>query len=176
MRENKRVMITKRLAGAGKRVVASPKPEKILDKEHDDFRERQSVDLLICELTEIGYKAIINGSREGLLYRNEVFQTLRKGQKVTGFIKKIREDGKIDLCLQKPGVEKVDDVSGRIIERLKAQGGSIALDDKTPPEVIYRLFGVSKKTFKKAIGALYRKRVIQIERSGISLVKSNGPK
>ena len=83
----------------------------------------------------------------------------------------MRDDGKIDLCLQKPGAEKVYDVSEKIIDKLKAQGGFIALDDKTPPEVIYRLFGVSKKTYKKAIGALYKKRLILIESGGIRLVK-----
>jgi uncharacterized protein len=163
---------TKKLADESRRIVAPQKPDEVPDKEQAEFREGQSVELLICELTEIGYKAIINDAREGLLYRNEVFQPLRKGQKITGFIKKVRDDGKVDLSLQKPGAEKVDDVSGKIVEKLKAQGGYIALDDKTPPEVIYRLFGVSKKTFKKAIGILYRKRVIQIERSGIRLAKS----
>jgi uncharacterized protein len=162
----------KKLAKESSHIVASPKSGEIPDKRQSEFQEGQSVELLICELTEIGYKAIINNSREGLLYRNEVFQTLRKGQHITGFIKKVRDDGKVDLCLQKPGAEKIDEVSGKIIDKLKAQGGFIALDDKTPPEVIYRLFGVSKKTFKKAIGSLYRKRLIQIERSGIRLAKS----
>ena len=137
-----------------------------------EFEEGESVDLLICDLTDIGYKAIINNSCEGLLYRNEVFQTLRKGQHIAGFIKKVRDDGKIDLCLQKPGAEKVDDVSKKIIDILKAQGGFIALDDKSPPEVIYRLFGASKKTYKKAIGALYKKRLILVESTGIRLAKS----
>ena len=165
-----RVRGVNKLAKESSHIVASPKSDEIPDKGQAEFQEGQSVELLICDLTDIGYNAIINNSREGLLYRNEVFQTLRKGQHITGFIKKVRDDGKVDLCLQKPGAEKIDDVAGKIIEKLKAQGGFIALDDKTPPEVIYRLFGVSKKTFKKAIGALYRKRLIQIESSGIRLV------
>jgi hypothetical protein len=167
-----RVRGVKKLVKESSHIVASPKSEEIPDEGQAEFQEGQSVELLICDLTDIGYNAIINNSREGLLYRNEVFQTLRKGQHITGFIKKVRDDGKVDLCLQKPGAEKIDDVSGKIIDKLKAQGGFIALDDKTPPEVIYRLFGVSKKTFKKAIGALYRKRLIQIEGSGIRLAKS----
>jgi len=129
---------------------------------------------LIGDRTELGYKAIINNSREGLLYFNEIFQALRKGQHITGFIKKVRDDGKIDLCLQKPGAEKVDEVSGKILDALKAQGGFIALDDKSPPEVIYRLFGARKKTYKKAIGALYKKRLILIESAGIRLAKKSG--
>jgi predicted RNA-binding protein (virulence factor B family) len=145
--------------------------DKIPDKRPDEFEEGQSVELLICDRTEIGYTAIINDSREGMLYKNEVFQTLKKGQHIKGFIKKVRDDGKIDLCLQKPGPEKVDEVSGRIIDKLKARGGFISVTDYSSPEIIYRLFGVSKKTYKKAIGALYKKRRILIESNGIRLVK-----
>jgi len=139
----------------------------------DEFQEGQSVELVIGDLTEIGYKALINNSREGMLYRNEVFQTLRKGQRITGFIKKMRDDGKIDLCLQKPGYEKVDEVSEKIVDTLKARGGVISVTDKSAPEIIYGLFGVSKKTFKKAIGALYKKRLILIESNGIRLIKKD---
>ncbi len=156
------------------RIVACPESDKLPDKGPAEFQEGQSVELLICGRTEIGYKAIINNSGEGLLYKNEVFQTLKKGQHIAGFIKKVRDDGKVDLCLQKPGPEKVDDVSEKIIGQLKVQGGFIALDDNTAPEVIYRLFGTSKKTYKKAIGALYRKRLILIESGGIRLVKKSG--
>jgi uncharacterized protein len=153
-----------------RRSVASPKQDKYYDDGPAELQEGQSVELLIGDRTDIGYKAIINGSREGLLYKNEVFQTLRKGQHIAGFIKKVRDDGKIDLCLQKPGPEKIDDIAARIIDRLKAAGGFIALNDKTRPEVIYSLFGASKKTYKKAIGALYRKRIIVIDDAGIRLV------
>ncbi len=144
------------------------------DEGEVEFQEGQSVDLLIGDRTEIGYKAIIDNSGEGLLYKNEVFQTLRKGQHISGFIKKVREDGKIDLCLQRPGPEKVDDIAEKIIDKLKAKGGFIAVDDKSAPEVIYRLFGASKKTYKKAIGGLYRKRLIVIESDGIRLARKGG--
>ena len=167
-----RVRAVKKLSDKRNRTVDSPKPEMVIDNELAEFQEGQSVELLIGDRTEIGYKAVINNSGEGLLYKNEVFQTLRKGQHIAGFIKKVRDDGKVDLCLQKPGAEKIDEVSGKILDALKAQGGSIAVDDKSPPEVIYRLFGASKKTFKKAIGALYKKRLILIESSGIRLAKS----
>ena len=148
--------------------------DRFVEKRSVEFQEGQSVDLLICDRTEIGYKAIIDDSRWGMLYENEVFQTLRKGQHLSGFIKKVRDDGKIDLCLQKPGHEKVDDVSERIIVKLKSEGGFISVSDKSAPEIIYGLFGVSKKTFKKAIGALYKKRLIIIEGNGIKLVSKNG--
>lgn len=169
-----RMRVIKKLADKSNRSVASPKLDKFRDEGQVEFQEGQGVELLICDRTDIGYKAIINNSREGLLYKNEVFQTLRKGQHIAGFIKKVREDGKVDLCLQKPGAEKVDDVSGKIIDKLKAQGGFISVDDKSPPEVIYRLFGASKKTYKKAIGALYKKRLILIESAGIRLAKKGG--
>ena len=105
-----------------------------------------------------------------MLYQNEVFQPLRKGQRIKGFIKKVRDDGKIDLCLQKPGYEKVDEVAEKIIDKLRAAGGFVSVTDKSPPEIIYSLFGVSKKTYKKAIGALFKKRLILIESKGIKLL------
>jgi predicted RNA-binding protein (virulence factor B family) len=129
------------------------------------------VDLLIFRRTEIGYTAIINNSRRGMLYRNETFQPLSAGQRIRGFIKKVRPDGKIDLCLQKPGREKVDDVADKIMDALKKSKGFVSVTDKSPPDVIYRLFGASKKTYKKAIGALYKDRLITIEQNGIRLVR-----
>lgn len=151
------------------RIVASSKIGRFLDKGPLELLEGQRVELLICSQTELGYKAIINNSRWGVLYKNEIFQPLRKGQQLPGFIKKIRDDGKIDLCLQKPGHEKVADLSDRIIDALKAAGGSISITDRSPAELIYRTFSVSKKTYKKAIGGLYKKRLIEIGSDGIRL-------
>lgn len=145
-------------------------PEKFSSLKDLNFTEGQEVRLLICSQTELGYKAIINGSSWGILYRNEVFQPLKKGQQIPGFIKKIRDDGKIDLCLQKAGPEKVADMSDRIIDALKAEGGFIAITDKSPAGIIYRMFGASKKTYKKAIGGLYKKQLIDIESDGIRLI------
>jgi uncharacterized protein len=145
--------------------------EKLPDTQPGGFQEGQSVELVIGDRTDLGYKAMINGSQLGMLYKNEVFQPLRKGLQIKGFIKKLRDDGKIDLCLQKPGHEKVDEVSEKIIDKLKTTGGFVSVTDKSPPEIIYSLFGVSKKTYKKAIGSLYRKRLILIENKGIKLVK-----
>jgi predicted RNA-binding protein (virulence factor B family) len=147
------------------------KPEGHCGDAAAEYGEGQSVELVIGKRTEIGYTALIDGSREGLLYKNEVFQKLKKGQRIEGFVKKVREDGKIDLCLQKPGPEKVDDLSQRILDALKARGGHIAVTDRSDPEIIYGMFGTSKKTYKKAIGGLYRKRLIQIETDGIKLIK-----
>lgn len=151
--------------------------DKFVEKKSVEFEEGEAVELLICERTEIGYKTVINDARWGMLYKNEIFQTLRKGQLIPGFIKKVREDGKLDVCLHKPGPEKVDAMSEKILEILKAQGGAINVADSSSPEVIYRLFGVSKKTYKKAIGALYKKRLILIEEDAIKLspVKDASP-
>jgi len=135
------------------------------------FEEGQAVELVIEKRTDLGYIALINSTHRGMLYKNEVFQPLGKGQQIAGFIKKIREDGKIDLCLQKPGPEKVGPVSEQILDKLRAMDGFIAITDKSDPEIIYRLFGASKKTFKKAVGALYKNRIIVIEDNGIRLRK-----
>ena len=130
------------------RITASTKIDKFLDKQSTEFAEGEEVDLFICNQTDIGYKAIINGTHWGVLYENEVFQTLKRGQRIKGYIKKIREDKKIDLCLQKPGYEKVDELTEMILAKLKEKGGYIAVTDKSPSEVIYKLFGISKKSFK----------------------------
>jgi uncharacterized protein len=139
------------------------------------FREGQKVKLVIREETDIGFKAIINDSSEGMLYKNEVFQPLEKGQKIGGFIRKIREDNRIDLSLYKPGYRKVDGLSERILERLKGAGGFLQVTDKSPPEEIAGLFGISKKTYKMIVGRLYRERIIAIEDDGIRLIKAQGP-
>jgi len=152
------------------RIVASSKLNRFLNKQPADFEEGQRVELMICSQTEIGYKAIIDNSRWGILYKNEVFQPLKKGQRLPGFIKKVRDDGKIDLCLQRPGSEKIGEVSDKIIDLIKARGRFIPITDKSPAETIYSMFGVSKKTYKKAIGALYKKRLIAIEENGIRLI------
>lgn len=104
-----------------------------------------------------------------MLYKNEVFEQLEPGRHIKGFIKKLRDDGKIDLSLQKSGYEKVDDLTQRIIHILREQRGFIPVTDKSSPEIIYDLFGVSKKTYKKAVGALYKKRIITLEEDGIRL-------
>ncbi len=151
------------------RIVASSKLDKFLDKQPPDFQEGQEVNLMICNKTNIGYKAIVNNTHWGVIYKNEVFQTLTKGQKTKGYIKKIREDNKIDLNLYKQGYEKVDDSLNKILNILKDHDGFISITDKSSPETIYEMFGLSKKTYKKIIGSLYKKRLILIEKNGIKL-------
>ena len=133
------------------------------------FKQNQKVMLLIATRTEMGFTAVIDGIQEGILYKNEVFQPLKIGQKISGYVKKVRDDGKIDLCLQKPGYKAVDALSASIMYKLRHQKGFMAVTDKSRPEVIADLFGVSKKVFKKAIGNLYKKRLISLEEDGIRL-------
>ncbi len=125
--------------------------------------------LLISARKEMGFIAVINGTHAGILYKNEVFQPLKIGQEIDGFIKKVRDDKKIDLCLQKPGYKAIDAQSRKIMDKLQQQGEFIAVTDKSQPKVIADIFGVSKKTFKKAIGNLYKKRLITLEKNGIRL-------
>ena len=152
------------------RIAATTRLDRYLDNEPGNFHAGQEVELLICNQTDIGYKAIINGTHWGVLYSNEVFQPLKSGQKTKGYIKKVRDDNKIDLSLHKPGYERVDDITDTILNVLKEQGGLISVTDKSSPETINKLFGVSKKTYKKAIGAIYRKRLITMESDGIRLI------
>ncbi len=151
------------------RIVASSKIERFLNASASDFEEGQEVDIIIVNKTDLGYKAIINKSYLGLVYKNEVFQNLERGKQYKGYIKNIRPDGKIDLSMQKSGYEQIDDFSKKIIHTLKDNDGFVSLTDKSSPEDIYEKFGVSKKVFKKSIGALYKKRLISIEDDGIRI-------
>lgn len=130
----------------------------------------QPVDLLIKSETDLGYKAIVDEKYWGVLYYNEVFQELFKNQEIKGYIKKIREDGRIDLSLYQLGSHGSLDIGGMILKIIEDAGGFLNITDKTPPEEIYKLFGVSKKKYKMALGGLYKKRLIHIKDDGIYLV------
>jgi hypothetical protein len=152
------------------RIAATTKIDKLLSDESADFEVGQKVSLIIADKSDLGVKAIINNSHWGMLYENELFQSVRKGQKMEGYIKQIREDRKIDLSLHQPGYGKVLSLTDSIIAKLKANNGVLMLSDKSPPEAIYAAFGVSKKVFKQAIGALYKQQLITIDKNGIKLV------
>jgi len=152
------------------RIVATQKLDSRLSEEAQYFKPEQAVDLLIFGKTELGYKAVINNTHIGLIYKNEVFQTLTNGETLKGFIKTIREDRKIDLCLQLPGKDAREDLNTRILNHLKKNDGESTLTDKSSPDDIYQCFAVSKKNYKKAIGMLYKKKLILIEEDKITLV------
>ncbi|TLX72815.1 GntR family transcriptional regulator [Labilibacter sediminis] len=153
------------------RIAASSKIEKFLDNLPPEYEEGQEVDIMITAKTDMGFKAIINGLHTGVIYANEVFRKLYKGDKFKAYIKKVRDDDKIDLMLEKPGYQKVDSIAQAILDKIKSCGGFMDVTDKSPADEISRRFGVSKKSFKKAIGSLYKQRIIAIEDEGIRLLK-----
>jgi uncharacterized protein len=161
------------LDSVSRRIVASTKLDKFLDNIPVDFEYSDEVEVIIANETELGYKAIINNQHWGLIYKNEINRKLLTGQKLTAFIAEIREDGKIDLTLFKPNIDSIDDVSLQILSTLKKENGFIPFNDKTDAEEIYRVFKLSKKTFKKSLGNLYRRRLIVFESNGIRLVSGN---
>ena len=154
------------------RIVASAKVERYLSKEKPEYAAGEEVNILIWQKTDLGFKAIIDNKYSGLLYENEIFSSIETGMEMKAFVKQVREDGKVDLILQKPGFEKVDDFAKTLLDYIKEQGGWIHLNDKSPAEDIYDTFGVSKKTFKKGVGDLYKKRLIALHEDGIALVES----
>ena len=151
------------------RIMASAKVERYLSKEKPDYQPGQEVEIMIWQRTDLGYKAIVENQFSGLIYQGEIFQALEPGMKLTAYIRQVREDGKIDLTLQKDGQKKVEDFSEVLLQFIKDQGGHTSLNDKSAAEDIYDTFGVSKKTFKKAVGDLYKKRLIVLEEGGIRL-------
>lgn len=151
------------------RIVASAKVDRYLSKEPAPYQEGDEVDILIWQKTNLGFKAIIENEYGGLLYDSEVFQPLHTGDKLKAFIKQVREDGKIDLVLQKPGFEKVDDFAKTLLQYIKDNAGRISLNDKSPADEIYSTFGVSKKTFKKGVGDLYKRHLIVLDNNEIAL-------
>tara|TARA_R110002124_G_scaffold89126_2_gene228192 strand:- start:480 stop:1313 length:834 start_codon:yes stop_codon:yes gene_type:complete len=154
---------------ADERIMASSKLDKFVDKTEANYTEGEQVNLIIGGTTELGYKAIINNLHWGVIYANEVFQKLRFGQKVTGYIKTMRSDGKIDLVLQKGDKDELGKNARLIINKLRSANGFLPLHDKTDADVIYDKLGMSKKAFKKSIGGLFKAGEITIESEGIRL-------
>ena len=151
------------------RIMASAKVEKYLSKEMPPYQQGEEVNVMIWQKTDLGYKVIVDNRFGGLVYQREIFQALEPGMKMQAYVRQVREDGKIDLTLQKDGFQKVDDFSEVLLQYIKEQGGYTHLNDKSAAEEIYETFGVSKKTFKKAVGDLYKKRLILLVEDGIRL-------
>ena len=170
MEKDKRYIVTMYLDKQTGRLAASSKINQFLDKEPLDVEVGQEVDLMVSHITEIGINVIINGKFRGLAYQNEVFETVSPGYKTKGYIKTIRPDGKIDVSFQKQGFEAIDDSSQQVLEALKQNDGVLRLNDNSHPEEIKSVLKMSKKTFKKAIGSLYKQKLIDINNEGIQLV------
>lgn len=169
MREGKHYVVTMFLDYESERLVASSKIDTFLEYEEIELTNGQEVDLIIYERTPLGYNCVINGLYKGLIYENEVFRDLNIGEKTTGYIKTLREDNKIDVSLQKVGYVAQDENQEKILNILKGDAGYIGLTDKSKPEDIYEELRMSKKAFKKAIGGLYKQKVIWLKNDGIYL-------
>lgn len=152
------------------RPCSSMRLDKFTNKDITGLTPGQQVDIIIYANTDLGFKALINKEFAGLLYNNEVFQKLSYGENLKAYVKAVRPDGKVDLVLQPFGNLGADDLGLKIIEALEDAGGFLAVNDKTDAEVIYKMFGVSKKKFKIALGAIYKKRLITVDDKGIKLV------
>ena len=171
MQVGKQYVIHAHLDDESYRIVASAKVDRYLSKEKAPYEPGQEVSILIWQKTDLGFKAIIENRYSGLLYESEIFQPLHTGMTLKAYVKQVREDGKIDLILQKPGQGKVEDFAATLLDYIREQGGHITLHDKSPAEEIYDTFGVSKKTFKKAVGDLYKKHLVSLQENGIELAK-----
>ena len=154
------------------RVVGSTKVEKFIDKQSSEYKVGERVDLVIWDNTDLGVKAIINHLNLGMLHNQDIHKKLKYGQKLTGYIKHIQDDGKIDLALQKPGIKGRDELADKILTELEKHDGVLAITDKSSPEVIAKIFGVSKKQYKMAIGKLYKEKQITLEEKLIRLNKN----
>lgn len=155
---------------ASGRIVGTTKFNKWVDKTPARYTTNQQVDLLVAEKSDLGFKVIINESHWGMLFPSDVFGKVFVGKKLKGYIKQVREDGKVDVSLQKVGTAKFDDLSEKILQKLERNDGYLPLSDKSSPEDIFAEFRTSKGTFKKAIGTLYKAGKITIDSKGIRLV------
>jgi predicted RNA-binding protein (virulence factor B family) len=170
MKEGWRYLVYVYLDPVSGRIVASARIEKFLDNVFPSYRFNQQVSLLVADETELGYKVIINNLHWGLLYHKDVFRRLDRGEQITGYIKEVREDEKIDVSLAPLGYGKVEKVAATILESLRIHNGFLPLHDKSEPEEIYALFRCSKKTFKQALGSLYKQQLITLEKEGVRAV------
>lgn len=155
---------------ASKRIAATTNLNKFIKNREVDLVPNQEVDLLITYENEVGIRVIINNKHWGILFKNEVFKKIEKGTHVGGFVKKIREDGKIDVALQKQGIDAAIDVRQVLLDKLKEHKGFLPLSDVTPPEIIHEVLGISKKNFKKAVGILYKEGRIELKENLIRLI------
>jgi len=152
------------------RLAASSKINKYFDNKNHSLKEGEEVDILIWDVAEPGVRVIINNRYKGLIYHNEIFTHLSPGEKRKAYIKTVREDSQLDVTLEKPGYDAVEPNAAKILKTLKEEDGFLPLTDKSDPVLIYRELEMSKKLFKKAIGSLYKQKLIRIEEDGIYLI------
>lgn len=171
MEKGKRYLVYMYLDEKSNRLAASSKINQFLNNETLTVEEGEEVDLIVSHITDMGINVIINEQHKGLMYKDEVYEDLRTGDRVKGFIKMIRPDNKIDVTLQKTGFEGIEPNAEKILDELRASRGFLRLNDSSHPEDIKTVLRMSKKTFKKAIGTLYKQKLIEIKEDGIYLIK-----
>lgn len=171
MIKGKKYIVRVRVDNITKRIVATTKINKFIEMDDINLKEKEEVDIMVCEFNDLGIKVIINNLYFGLLYKNEVHQNLKIGDKLKGYIKKIREDNKIDVSLTKGGHEERETNKNKVIEILKENGDFLKITDKSSPEEIKNTLQMSKNTFKKTVGALYKQGIIEILDEGLRLKK-----
>jgi predicted RNA-binding protein (virulence factor B family) len=160
--------------GREERIIATTYLSRHLRADFPRYGPGDEVDLLVCAETDLGYNAIVDGRHKGLLYRTNLAGPLKIGARMRGFVKQVREDAKIDLSLDQAGYQRVGPLAEQILAELERVGGRLNLDDSSDPEIIRDRFGVSKKAFKQALGALFRERRIAFLEPGIELVRVRG--
>lgn len=172
MEKGKRYLVYLYLDEQTNRLVASSKINQFLKNDNLTVQVGDEVNLMVSHITDLGINVIINGMHKGLLYKNQVFEdSVRTGDYAVGYIKHIRPDNKIDVSLERPGYEKIESNAQKILDELKAsRGGYLRLSDKSDPDDIKTVLQMSKKTFKQAIGSLYKEKLIEIKEDGIYLV------
>ena len=170
MEEGKRYLVYCFMDEKTNRLVASSKTQQFLDKEEANYANGEEVNLIISHISDAGINVIINEKHRGLAYANEVYDDIKPGLRMKGYIKQVRPDGKLDVSLRKLGVEAIEPSAQVILDELKANKGFLRLNDNSHPEDIKTVLKMSKKTFKKAIGTLYKQKQIEIKDDGIYLV------
>ncbi|UOB17308.1 CvfB family protein [Abyssalbus ytuae] len=169
MEKGKKYLIYMFLDEKTGRLVGSSKTNQFINNDNLTVREKEEVSLIVSRYTELGIEVIINRQHKGLIYKNEVFQKLSLGQHLKGYVNKIRSDNKIDISLQKTGYKNIEPSAQKLLEKLKNNDGFLALNDKSDPEAIKSELEMSKKNFKKALGNLYKQKLVLIKEEGIYL-------
>ena len=151
------------------RIAASSRWHRFLEEKNDSLQEGEEVEIKIATKTDLGYKVVVNDKYWGVLYANEIFEPIAIGETKKAFVKKLREDQRLDITLQKKGPDEVEEMKSDLLDKLKENDGFLPFTDKSPPELIYQEMKMSKKAFKRAVGNLYKQRLITLEKDGIRL-------
>ncbi|MCC6839527.1 MAG: GntR family transcriptional regulator [Flavobacteriales bacterium] len=168
LEEGRWYVVRMALDGETDRLYGSTRIERFLDNGELTVAERDAVDLLVFGRSDLGWSVIVNGKHQGLLHASEAFKPIAIGDRLTGFVKHVRADNKLDITLQAIGYRQYNDANAELlVKRLKQNEGFLPFTDKSSPEDIHRMFGISKKAFKQALGALYKARQVRIEEQGI---------